>query len=369
MIRGRSKCTSDAKKGKVSSHRNSTGHGTHTDPYSQDYCNGETQKGNIPTSKGTFDYAGDLRDSHNVCTQTYWDLNNRVPCALGAYTSNECCLPKMCSDPLSYNDAYLWCKAHHDQTTPMPPCNVVDPGDIQKGGKAPARKPPPNDALSPRQLCDDLFTGDPGGICRSGDNIKLVPECLKYCMDPKTNNAACVQLVESYCARYPDDAELCGCVIGLETFARDNKTTTGSSPIQPELLVGCFDTACVRDTAYKTPAMQTTYAQNCPNVCVEVMKATTTGAYSPLMISEPKFEQECSADYYKFQQVKLNATDNAPAPIPFYPPVEDTGASAREDVRRYVGPAVIAVGVYVVAWAVGLGVAGVLRRRRVVVGG
>lgn len=367
MITGRSACTKDAQKGVVLHYRHSTGKTHfHTDAAGQSYCNDRTRAGQLPTSKGVWDDAGFnqyVADAHYDCEQTYWDQNNRVPCALGLYKEKECCSPEMCTAPLSYTDAFLWCRANYDKTDPMPPCNVVDPGDVQ--GEAPAvRQPAPPDASSPRAVCDDLFTGNPGGICRAGDNITLVPECLAFCMDPKTNNAACEELVQNYCARYPTDV-LCGCVIGLDTFQRDNPTVSGTSQISSEQLVGCFDSACVKNGAYKTVEMQqkaTTTA--CPNVCVEVLSAASSGAYSPLSISEPKFKQDCSNDYYQFQQFKKNAQDNVPPPIPFYPPVLPDDHRASDDMRRYVGPSVIAVGVYVIVWGVVLAVVVMMARRR-----
>ena len=334
-------------------------------PNTQAYCNDRTATTYFPHSVGEKKYYAKYNLTTNFCTQNYWDVDgNKVPCAMGIYQSNRCCNGKYdcsdpsmaksidnntswctgqnaCIDPVTYDDAASWCIAHYGK--PVPTCNTLLPPD-----KFSVEPVADSTATPPDFMCDALFVGT-DGVCAVGDNIKTFDACRRYCRNPATNSQGCVNLVNAFCERHPDD-ELCGCVAAQRDV---DKAAASGEYVDATGLVACFDSRCIADMAYKSPE-QYERAVACPNVCQQVVDLTTSGAYSPIYVDNVRFSQHCTdlTQQTQLKQQQANAIHNVPPP----PSASEAAAAdaeaadplkkANDDIRKYVFPAAIAVGCY-----------------------
>lgn len=266
---------------------------------------------------------GQARSYYN-CFQNYWADDNKVPCALGYYTSAECCHKEWCTQPILYSDAYSWCNANYNQPSTL--CQT-------RAGENPEANP---SGETPKEVCDNLFVGS-NGFCALGDNIATVQECIDYCSGDM-NGAQCLSLMQNFCNKYPTH-EKCGCLQATKP------TLTSDQQFDPDSLVACYTATCTTDVAYKSPTMQG-YLKNCPNVCAQVIDLTTTGSYSPILVDNVKMVQNCpSSDVLKFQQILKNAENNTPPPNPIILPPD---TSAQDQLKTILMPTALVCGVIII---------------------
>ena len=257
------------------------------------------------------------------CEQNYWDRTaNRIPCALGIYVDNMCCKPEQCTTPVTYTDVLSWCKANYKNSSVPVSCNKRSSGTTN-----PAMR-------SVKQECDKIFV-DTGSFCEKGDNIVTQPECVQYCSGD-TNSAKCLELMQKFCNKYPKDPA-CGCINAAKP--------TGQTTVDPDTLVACYVSTCQDVRAYKSPIMEA-YSKPCPNICSQILSIISLGAYSPVLLSDVKMSQKCSADYARYQEISASADQGGDA---FAVRMDNTTASKQlNEVLLPVGITIVIISVILI---------------------